>query len=113
MLKRILRKITAAVCAGVIAVGCMAGVTASASEKDGKITLTVSNLEPEKAQEITVSLRGEQIRGAEGRILAGRVDEYNDFGRETLAVKPFTDFEVKNGELVIRMPACAVAEIRL
>ena len=30
MLKRILRKITAAVCAGVIAVGCMAGVTASA-----------------------------------------------------------------------------------
>ena len=64
----------------------MAGVTASASEKDGKITLTVSNLEPEKAQEITVSIRGEQIRGAEGRILAGRVDEYNDFGRETLAV---------------------------
>ena len=30
-----------------------------------------------------------------------------------LAVKEFTDFEAKNGNLVIRMPACAVAEIRL
>ncbi len=91
----------------------MPSVTASASEKDGRISLTVSNLEPEKAQEITVSLKGENISSAEGRILAGKMDEYNDFGKETLAVKEFTDFEVKDGNLVIRMPACAVAEIRL
>jgi len=91
----------------------IANVTASASEKDGKVTLTLANLEPDKAQEITVSLKGEKIQGAEGRILTGKMDEYNDFGRETLAVKPFSDFEVKDGELVIRMPACAVAEIRL
>ena len=91
----------------------MPSVTASASEKDGRITLTVSNLEPEKAQEITVSLNGEAIRGAEGRILTGKMDEYNDFGKNTLAVKAFSDFEVKDGALVIRMPACAVAEIRL
>ena len=91
----------------------IASVTASASEKDGRITLTVTNLEPEKAQEITVSLKGEAIRGAEGRILAGKMDAYNDFGKEAVAVKAFTDFEVKDGNLVIRMPACAVAEIRL
>ena len=91
----------------------MASVTASASEKDGRITLTLSNLEPEKAQEITVSLKGERISGAEGRILAGKMDEYNDFGSETLAVQPFTDFETRDGNLMIRMPACAVAEIRL
>ena len=91
----------------------MASITASASEKDGKVTLTVTNLEPEKAQEITVSLRGEQIRGARGRILTGKMDDYNDFGKEKLAIQAFTDFEVKDGELVIRMPACAVAEITL
>ena len=91
----------------------MASITASASEKDGKVTLTVTNLEPEKAQEITVSLRGEQIRGAQGRILTGKMDDYNDFGKEKLAIQAFTDFEVKDGELVIRMPACAVAEITL
>ena len=91
----------------------MPSVTASASEKDGRITLTVSNLEPEQSQEIIISLKDGRIGGAEGRILAGKVDEYNDFGRETLAVKAFTDFEAKDGNLVIRMPACAVAEIRL
>ena len=91
----------------------MASVTASASEKDGRITLTLSNLEPDKAQEVTVSLKGERISGAEGRILTGKMDEYNDFGSETLAVQPFTDFETRDGNLVIRMPACAVAEIRL
>ena len=60
-----------------------------------------------------MSLKGEAIRGAEGRILAGKMDAYNDFGKEAVAVKAFTDFEVKDGNLVIRMPACAVAEIRL
>jgi len=88
-------------------------VSASASEKDGKITLTLSNLEPEKAQEVTVSLKGEAIRGAEGRILSGKMDDYNDFGKEKLAVKPFTDFEVRDGNLIVRMPACSVAEMRL
>ena len=88
-------------------------VTASASEKDGKVTLTVSNLEPEKAQEITVSLRGEAVRSAEGRILTGKMNTYNDFENAPLAVQEYTDFEVKSGELVLRMPACSVAEIRL
>ena len=88
-------------------------VTASASEKDGKVTLTVSNLEPEKAQEITVSLRSEAVRGAEGRILTGKMNTYNDFENAPLAVQAYTDFEVKGGELVLGMPACSVAEIRL
>ena len=57
--------------------------------------------------------KGEAISGADGRILTGKMDEYNDFGRETLAAEAFTDFEAKGGSLVIRMPACAVAEIRL
>ena len=88
-------------------------VTASASEKDGTITLTVSNLEPEKAQDVTVSLRDGAITGASGRILTGRMDQYNDFGRSTLAVQPFSGFEAKNGGLTVHLPACAVAEIRL
>jgi len=91
----------------------LTSVTASASEKDGRITLTVSNLEPEKAQEITVELRGGTVRGAEGRILSGRMDEYNDFGNAPLEIRKFADFGVKDEKLVVRMPACSVAEIRL
>ena len=88
-------------------------VTASASEKDGRITLTLSNTEPDKPQEVTVEVRGEAAGEAEGRILSGKMDEYNDFGRVPLAIRTFTDFERKDGKLVVRMPACSVAEIRL
>ena len=91
----------------------MPGITASASEKDGRVTLTVSNLNPTEAQDVTVSLRGEQISAAEGRILQGRMDQYNDFGNAPLKTKPFTDFETANGEIILHLPACSVAEIRL
>ncbi len=86
-------------------------VSASASEKDGKITLTVSNLDPGKGQEVRVTLIGEEIAGARGRILTGRMDEYNDFGNEPLEVKPFNNFRTENGALVLSLPACSVAEI--
>ncbi|MBR2854377.1 MAG: alpha-N-arabinofuranosidase [Clostridia bacterium] len=88
-------------------------VSASASEKDGKITLTVSNLETDRAQEVRVTIEGEPINAAEGRILSGRMDEYNDFGNSPLEVKPFTDFEIREGMLILKMPACSVAEIRI
>ncbi len=91
----------------------MDGVSASASEKDGRITLTLTNLNPEAGEEVTVALREEAIFGAEGRILTGKMGEYNDFGNAPLKVKEFTDFAFRDGKLVVRMPACSVAEIRL
>ena len=91
----------------------MQTVSASASEKDGRITLTVSNLDPDREQEITVKLRDGRAEKAEGRILQGRMDEYNDFGAERLGVRPFTEIAARDGNLVLRMPPCAVAEIRL
>ncbi len=92
----------------------MPGISASASEKDGKITVTVTNLNPDAGEEVVIALRDGEIGKASGRILAGRVDAYNDFGKKpAVQVKKFRDFEVKNGELHVKMPACAVAEIRL
>ena len=91
----------------------LTGVTASASEKDGKITLTLSNLNADEGEEILVHLKDGEVTAAEGRILTGRMDQYNDFGKAELAVEPFADFTVEKGELKVRMPACSVAELRL
>ena len=88
-------------------------ISASASEKEGKITLTVSNLDPEQTRDVRVVLTGETVSGAAGRILTGRMDEYNDFDRESLKVQPFTDFSLQDGALVLHLPACCVAEIVL
>ncbi len=88
-------------------------ITASASEKDGAITLTLSNVSADSPAEVEIGLRDEEIAGAKGRILTGRMNQYNDFGGEQLGIVPYTDFEVKGGKLIARLPACCVAEIRL
>ena len=91
----------------------VAGVTASASEKDGKITLTLSNLKAKEGEEVVIRLKDEEVQSAEGRILTGRMNQYNDFDKAELAIVPFTDFTVEKGRLKVRMPACSVAELRI
>ena len=89
------------------------GISASASEKDGKVTVTLTNLNPDEGEEVLISLRDEKITEAQGRILTGRMDEYNDFGNAPLKAESFTDFRIRDGALLVKMPACATAEIRL
>ena len=92
----------------------MTGVTASASEKDGKVTLTLSNLKADEGEEVVIRLKDETIAKAEGRILTGRMDQYNDFGKEEkLKVEPFTGFSIRDGSLTVKLPACSVAELTI
>ncbi len=90
----------------------VAQLTASASEKDGKVTLTVANVSCAESTETLVTLRDCEIEAISGRILAGDMAQYNDFGKTGVEVKPFTDFEqLENGDIKVNLPACAVAEI--
>ena len=88
------------------------GVTASASEKDGMITVTLSNLNPEQAEDVVISLQS-AVSGAAGRILQGKMDAYNDFGNAPLKTESFADYEIRGNEIHVRMPACSVAELRI
>ena len=87
------------------------GVTASASEKDGIVTVTLSNLNPDQADEVVISLPG--AGKATGRILQGKMDAYNDFGNAPLKTEAFSDYEIRGDEIHVRMPACSVAELRI
>ncbi len=88
-------------------------ITASASEKDGRITLTLANINPEKEAEVTVELAGEAVQGAEGRILEGEMRALNNFDSSPLSVKTLSSHSVKDGKLTVKLPRCSVAEIRL
>ena len=88
------------------------GITASASEKDGVITLTLSNLRPEKGEEVRVTLDGKPAE-VTGRILQGRMDAYNDFDSAPLKITEFTDYEITENGILVKMPPCAVAELRI
>ena len=89
----------------------VSGVTASASEKDGFVTVTLSNLNPDQADEVVISLPG--AGKTSGRILQGKMDAYNDFENAPLKTEEFSDFEVRGDGIHVRMPACSVAELRI
>ncbi len=87
------------------------GATASASEKDGTITVTLSNLNPGQSTEVEVSLQ-EAVSGASARILQGKMNEYNDFDHAPLKTENFEDYEIRGQQILVRMPACSIAELR-
>ena len=89
----------------------VAGVTASASEKNGFVTVTLSNLDPDNGDEVVIRLPG--AAEVTGRILQGKMDAYNDFGNSPLKTEAFSDFDACGDEIRVRMPACSVAELRV
>ncbi len=86
-------------------------ITASASEKDGVITLTVANLSATTPADIV--LDGVKANAISGRILAGRMDQYNDFDDSPLSVQPFDRFHFAGERLLFTLPACSVAAIEI
>jgi alpha-L-arabinofuranosidase len=86
-------------------------VTASASEKDGVVTVTMANTSADRA--VSVELCGVKAQKVIGRILKGEMNQYNDFGETNLAVESFDGFSVKDGVVTVELPACCVAEIRI
>ena len=76
------------------------------------ITVTLSNLNPDRPEEVLLSLN-QPVSETAGRILQGRMDAFNDFGNAPLKAEPFTDFTQSGSGLCVRMPACSVAELRI
>ncbi len=86
-------------------------VSASASkDKNGAIHVSLTNIDANKALEVTINLRGTSASSVSGRVLAsGKVQDYNSFDQPE-KVKPaaFTDATLKNGVLTVKMPAASV-----
>ena len=89
----------------------MPAVTASASEKDGKILLTLANLKPEEPEEITVRLPG--VRKAAGRMLTGAADAHNTFEASPVAPRGMEGFVCADGVVAFTLPPCCVAAVAL
>ena len=88
-------------------------LTASASEKDGVITLTAANLNPDEAKDVQVTIYGQKPGKVTARILQGEMNDYNDFDNAPLKPEAFTAFEAVDGGLVLHLPACCVVEVSI
>ena len=82
-------------------------LSASASEKDGILTLTVTNLSMDEAADVT--LRVPNSGRIAARALTAEAHAHNDFSAAPVASREFTEFAVKAGEITASLPPCCVA----
>ena len=91
-------------------------VSASASrDKAGKVHISLVNIDPNKPQEVTISLRGVATTGVSGRILTSpKVQDYNSFDQPNKILPvDFKGAVLKNGELKITLPPVSVVVLEL
>ena len=91
-------------------------ISASASiDKDGKIHLTLANLNPNKDITITCPLIGDSFSKVTGEVLTAKaINSFNDFGKPE-EVKPatFNGFKMNAGVLSITMPSKSVVALEI
>ncbi len=86
-------------------------LSASASVKDGVLTLTAANTSATEAVETVVELSGFGAKSVTGRILCGTIRDYNDFDAPNrVTVRPM-NVSLDSGNIYIKLPACSVVEI--
>jgi len=90
-------------------------INASASIKDGIVSITLCNLNPNKSAVTEFTLTGQDFTSATGQIITGTtMADYNDFDKtEKVTIKPFTVQKPKNGNLKMELPAKSVVLIQL
>ena len=86
-------------------------VTASASVKDGVTTVTLANLSCDAPVELAIE--GMAAQTAIGRMLHGRMDQYNDFDNAPLAVETLEGISIVDGKVTVTLPPCTVAALEL
>jgi alpha-N-arabinofuranosidase len=92
-------------------------ISASASKaKDGKIHISISNLNPNKSISLRCEMRGlTEVDRASGRILtAETMNALNDFGKkEEVSTADFDGFELDGNNLNIDLPAKSIVMIEV
>jgi alpha-N-arabinofuranosidase len=89
-------------------------ITGSASEKDGIVSITLTNANPNKSVTIDCNV-GNQYKSVSGKIVTGKeMTAYNDFGKEEkVTVSEFMPGKIKNGVLKIEIPPFSVVLVQL
>ncbi len=92
-------------------------LSATASRSgDGKIHLTVSNIDPNSSKTLECVLRGvEGLRVGQGQIITGEeMNAYNDFGQEEeVTLSSFSDVQLDGENLRINLPAKSIVMVEL
>lgn len=90
-------------------------VNASASVKDGLVSITLCNLDPNNSQQISLEMTGLNPSNVSGKIVtAAKINAYNDFGKkEEVTEADFKNVKISNGKVEAVLPSKSVVLIQL
>ena len=89
-------------------------ISASASVKDGVITVTAANLHAADSAEVELTVDGVTVGDVTARMLAGDPHDMNTFeDKEKVVVRPLTEIRKTASGFTVALPACSVAEITI
>lgn len=90
-------------------------VNVSASQKNGKIHLSMANIDLEKGRNIEIDFAETKINKVSGRILTSKnIQDHNTFENPNL-VKPveFKDAKITKGKLSVKLPAKSIVVLEI
>ena len=89
-------------------------LSVSASEKDGKITVTAANLSADEACETRIRLEGVKPAAVSARILEGDPHAMNTFeAQNAVSVKAFDGARLTDDGICAALPRCSVAAFEI
>ena len=93
----------------------MPALSASASRKGGKLTLSVAHLDPNREALLTVVLRGAKVRRLTGRILHGpAIQAHNTFAQpDAVTPGPYHGARLDGERVQLALPPAAIVNLEL
>lgn len=88
-------------------------ISMSASEKDGKITVSVCNTSIDEDEEISLNVRDADISSACGEVLTGEINAHNTFDEPDVITPQKLSVTVSGGSVNFTLPAKSIAVITL
>jgi alpha-N-arabinofuranosidase len=90
-------------------------INCSASVKDGVVSITLCNLDPNKSQEVSFDIPGLKATKISGKIVtAEKINSCNDFGKkEEVSMVDFKNAKFSNGKVEAVLPSKSVVLIQL
>jgi len=90
-------------------------VTASASQKDGLIHISLTNADLGAERLVNIDASNLKITRITGRILTSKsIQDHNTFEKpNVVAPVAFTDFKLKDGKLAVKLPAKSIVVLEM
>jgi len=91
-------------------------VSASASrDKDGKVHLSIVNLDPNRSAEITMKVAGSTVRNVTGELLtASTMNAMNTFDNPNgVKPAPFSSYKIQDSQIILTIPPKSVVVLEL